>query len=97
MNHGDEDTSRVTMHSKFRIIKQGSYTQEAQELGSRTTLDIKYDLGIGGGASVILIESDKRILVDCQATRKSVPVYDTKSVPPLVLRSSSLDDFWVMQ
>jgi len=49
---------------KCKIIKQGSCTLEAQEIASPTTLNIKYDLGIGGGSNVILIESDKRILVD---------------------------------
>ncbi|MEW6376460.1 MAG: MBL fold metallo-hydrolase [Thermodesulfobacteriota bacterium] len=37
---------------------------EAPEIASPTTLEIKYDLGVGGGSSVILIEADKRILVD---------------------------------
>jgi glyoxylase-like metal-dependent hydrolase (beta-lactamase superfamily II) len=52
------------MHPKCKIIKQGSCTLEAQEIASPTTLNIKYDLGISGGSNVILIESDKRILVD---------------------------------
>jgi glyoxylase-like metal-dependent hydrolase (beta-lactamase superfamily II) len=52
------------MHPKCKIIKPGSCTLEAQEIASPTTSRIKYDLGIGGGSNVILIEADKRILVD---------------------------------
>ena len=52
------------MHLKCKIIKQGSCTLEAQEIASVTTLGIKYELGIGGGSNVILIEVGKRILVD---------------------------------
>jgi len=47
-----------------KIIKLGSCSLEACEIPSATTLDIKQGLGIGGGSNAILIEADKRILVD---------------------------------
>ncbi len=47
-----------------KLIKQGNCTLEAIEVPSPLIIDIKYNLGIGGGSNVILIETDRRLLVD---------------------------------
>jgi glyoxylase-like metal-dependent hydrolase (beta-lactamase superfamily II) len=47
-----------------KLIKQGNCTLEAIENPSLLTTNIKYSLGIGGGSNVILIETDRRVLVD---------------------------------
>jgi glyoxylase-like metal-dependent hydrolase (beta-lactamase superfamily II) len=56
------------MNSKLcpvvKIIKVGTLCHEASEMASTFNLQIKSDLGIGGGSTVTLIETNKRILVD---------------------------------
>lgn len=47
-----------------RIIKVGTLCHEASELASTFNLQLKSDLGIGGGSTVTLIETGRRILVD---------------------------------
>jgi len=49
---------------KVKIIKLGTCILEASEITSPTTWEIKYALGVGGGSNVILIETDRKILVD---------------------------------
>lgn len=48
----------------IKLIKQGNCTLEAIESPSPLIIDIKYNLGIGGGSNVVLIETDRRVLVD---------------------------------
>jgi len=48
----------------IKLIKQGNCTLEAIENPSPLIIDIKHNLGIGGGSNVILIETDRRVLVD---------------------------------
>jgi glyoxylase-like metal-dependent hydrolase (beta-lactamase superfamily II) len=47
-----------------KIIKVGTICHEASEIASAFNLQIKSDLGIGGGSTVTMIEAEKRILVD---------------------------------
>jgi N-acyl homoserine lactone hydrolase len=49
---------------KVKILKVGTLCLEASELASTFTLQLKSDLGIGGGSTVTLIEAERRILVD---------------------------------
>lgn len=49
---------------KVKILKVGTLCLESSELASIVTLQIKSDLGIGGGPTVTLIEAERRILVD---------------------------------
>jgi glyoxylase-like metal-dependent hydrolase (beta-lactamase superfamily II) len=48
----------------IKVIKVGTLCHEASEMASTFNLQIKSDLGIGGGSTVTLIEANKRILVD---------------------------------
>lgn len=47
-----------------KIIKVGTLIYEASELASMLALQIKSDMGIGGGSTATLIEADRKILVD---------------------------------
>jgi glyoxylase-like metal-dependent hydrolase (beta-lactamase superfamily II) len=49
---------------KVKIVKVGTITQEASEIPSVINLQLKAELGIGGGSTVTLIQGDKNILVD---------------------------------
>ncbi|MBF8304708.1 MAG: hypothetical protein HW399_1083, partial [Dehalococcoidia bacterium] len=49
---------------KVKIIKVGTTYIAPSEQASNILLQIKRDLGIGGGSTVTLIEADRRILVD---------------------------------
>lgn len=49
---------------KVKIIKVGTITQEASEIPSTLNLQLKSELGIGGGSTVTLITVGQRILVD---------------------------------
>jgi glyoxylase-like metal-dependent hydrolase (beta-lactamase superfamily II) len=61
---------------KVKIIKVGTITQEASEITSIINLEIKSDLGIGGGSTVTLIKATQNILVD---TGYDYEWIDTKS------------------
>ena len=50
--------------AKVKILKVGTLCLEASELASTFTIQLKSDLGIGGGSTVTLIEAERRILVD---------------------------------
>ena len=52
------------LHPKVKVLKVGTIRLEASEMASMLTLQIKNELGIGGGSSVTLIEGEKKILVD---------------------------------
>jgi len=47
-----------------KIIKVGTLCHEASEMASTFNLQLKSDLGIGGGSTVTLIEAAQKILVD---------------------------------
>lgn len=47
-----------------RIVKVGTLCCKVSELASTFTQQIKFDLGIGGGSTVTLIEAERRILAD---------------------------------
>jgi len=49
---------------KVKIIKLGTCVVEAPEPLPTTTVQIKSALGIGGGSTVVLIETDRRVLID---------------------------------
>jgi glyoxylase-like metal-dependent hydrolase (beta-lactamase superfamily II) len=49
---------------KVTIIKAGTLCHEASESTATFTLQLKSELGIGGGSTVTLIKSDRTILVD---------------------------------
>lgn len=49
---------------EVKIVKVGTLCHEATEMASTFNLQIKSDLGIGGGSTVTLIEAERRILVD---------------------------------
>jgi len=47
-----------------RVIKSGTICFEPSEIASTLTSQIKTDMGIGGGSTVTLIETERKILVD---------------------------------
>ncbi len=47
-----------------KIIKVGTIAFESTEMASTYNLQLKSDLGIGGGSAVTLIQTDQNILVD---------------------------------
>ena len=47
-----------------KILKVGTIRLEASEMASMLTLQIKSEIGIGGGSNVTLIDGKKKILVD---------------------------------
>ncbi len=49
---------------KVKIIKIGTLTQDASEMPSTFNLQLKSDLGIGGGSTVTFIKADQKFLVD---------------------------------
>jgi glyoxylase-like metal-dependent hydrolase (beta-lactamase superfamily II) len=52
------------VHQAVKVLKVGTIRLEASEMASLLTLQIKSELGIGGGSTVTLIEGEKKILVD---------------------------------
>lgn len=48
----------------MKIIKIGSLTLDVDEWAGPTLLKVKRELGVGGGSTVTLVESDRLILVD---------------------------------
>lgn len=53
-----------TESPSIKIIKVGTLCLEPSDLPGPFTLKCKYTLGIGGGSTVTLIQSDKTVLVD---------------------------------
>ncbi len=51
-------------YPSVKMIKTGTLCLEPQELPGPFTQKMKYNLGIGGGSTVTLIQSDRKILVD---------------------------------
>jgi glyoxylase-like metal-dependent hydrolase (beta-lactamase superfamily II) len=51
-------------YPKVKIIKVGTLCNEVSEMASTFNLKLKADLGISGGSTVTLIETEKRILID---------------------------------
>jgi glyoxylase-like metal-dependent hydrolase (beta-lactamase superfamily II) len=47
-----------------KVLKVGTIRLEASEMASLLTLQIKSELGIGGGSTVTLVDGEKKILVD---------------------------------
>jgi glyoxylase-like metal-dependent hydrolase (beta-lactamase superfamily II) len=47
-----------------RVLKVGTIRLEGSEMASMLTLQIKSEMGIGGGSTVTLIKGEKNILVD---------------------------------
>jgi glyoxylase-like metal-dependent hydrolase (beta-lactamase superfamily II) len=52
------------VHQAVKVLKVGTIRLEASEMASLLTLQIKSELGIGGGSTVTLIDGEKKILVD---------------------------------
>ncbi len=61
-----------------KVIKIGTITHEASEIPSVYNLQLKYDLGIGGGSTVTLVEANRRILVDTGFDYESVDSAENK-------------------
>lgn len=47
-----------------RVIKVGTLCLEPSELPGPLTLKCKHALGVGGGSTVILVQADRKLLVD---------------------------------
>jgi glyoxylase-like metal-dependent hydrolase (beta-lactamase superfamily II) len=52
------------VHPTVKVLKVGTIRLEASEMASLLTLQIKSEMGIGGGSTVTLIDGEKKILVD---------------------------------
>ena len=54
----------IKRYPSVKILKVGTIRLEASEMASMLTLQIKSEMGIGGGSTVTLIDGEKKILVD---------------------------------
>lgn len=76
-----------------KIVKVGTTYIAPSEQASNILLQIKRDLGIGGGSTVTLIEADRRILVDTGFDYECLdtPVNDQKNAGNLIWCLKDLD------